>query len=200
MKLLIASNNAHKIKEIKAILGNYFEEIQGLKEAGYNLDVEETGKTFYENARLKAATACQHTGLACLADDSGIIAEALNEPGVYSARYAGEPCDDEKNNDKLLERLKNQSNRRAKFVSSVVVVFPDGREIAGTGETLGEVLPQRMGSNGFGYDCLFYSYELQKSFGLASDAEKNSVSHRYKALMAVQAQMKAWQEAEKKGQ
>ena len=127
MKLLIASNNAHKIKEIKAIVGDFFEEVLSLREAGVDVDVEENGMTFAENAQIKAEAILNLTGYAALADDSGLMVDALGgEPGVYSARYAGVHGDDHANNMKMIENLKDvpKNKRGAQFVSSIALARP----------------------------------------------------------------------------
>lgn len=183
-KLIIASNNAHKIEEIKAILKPYFDEILSLKEFGLDIEAEETGSTFYENALIKAKAVSKASNCAALADDSGLMVDALNgRPGVYSARFAGYPCNDLENNYKLLNLMKNIENRYCKFVSDVVLYYPDGKVIDGIGECGGELLRYFDGNSGFGYDPLFYCTELNKTFAAASKLEKNAVSHRYKALM-----------------
>lgn len=183
MKLVIASNNAHKVREIKKILGNFFEEIFTMKEVGLDIEIKETGETFEENSKIKAETVMKKCNIAALADDSGLCVKALNgAPGVYSARFAGEEHDDEKNIDKLLSELKGESNRQAEFVTVITLVYPDGKTIKAEGRTEGEITEARKGTGGFGYDPVFYSYELNKTFGEATEDEKNSVSHRGKAL------------------
>ena len=183
MKLLIASNNKHKVSEIKKILSGKFDGIYSLAEIGIDADPKETASDFLGNARIKAHETARHTDLAVLADDSGLEVDALSgAPGVYSARYAGEPYSDERNNDKLLAEMQGIQNRQARFVTCMVLLFPTGREIVGVGEVKGEILRERKGGNGFGYDPLFYSYELGKTFGEATDDEKNAVSHRARAL------------------
>lgn len=186
MKLVIASNNAHKIAEIKTIIGGFFEEIYSLKELSLEIDPEETGKTFEENALLKARAVTEATGMCALSDDSGLCVEALNgAPGVYSARYAGEGHDDAENNALLLRNLQGKTDRAAYFVSCVALTYPDGKEIIAEGRTYGSILTELKGNNGFGYDPLFYSDDLKKSFGEASAEEKNTVSHRGRALAAL---------------
>lgn len=183
MELVIASNNINKIKEIKNILGDFFENVYSLKDIGLDVDVEETGKTFFENAMIKAKTICQLTNKVALADDSGLRVDFLNgEPGVYSARYAGEEHDDEKNIDKLLLTMEKTIDRKANFTSTIVVYYPNGSYVSADGVVYGEITTERQGTNGFGYDPIFFSYELNKTFGQASDQEKNKVSHRGKAL------------------
>ena len=188
-KLVIASSNKGKLKEIKAMLGSQYE-IVPMSELGFCQDVEETGTTFFENALIKAKTVSQALGENVLADDSGLSVEALGgAPGVYSARYSGEHGNDAKNRALLLENLKGQSNRKAKFISSIVLYKKDGTYFVGHGETSGTILHAEEGNNGFGYDSLFKSDDLNLSFGLATDEEKNSVSHRFRALMDLQAKI-----------
>lgn len=183
MDIIIASNNKHKIREIKEILGDKFDNIFSLSDKNIDIEIEETGLTFYENALIKAETICKLTGLPTLSDDSGLEVEALNgAPGVYSARYAGEPSSDKKNNELLLKNLKNITNRKARFTCVIVLCYPDGSNISATGYCNGEILFKEDGNGGFGYDPLFYSYDLKKSFGVATGEEKNSVSHRAIAL------------------
>lgn len=181
-KLVVASNNKGKIKEIKAILGDRYE-IVSMGEMGYDKEVEETGSTFFENALLKAKTVSQDLGVNTLSDDSGLMVDCLGgAPGIYSARYAGEHGNDKQNRDLLLKNMENADNRKAKFVSSVVIYKKDGSYIEGYGETLGTILFEEDGENGFGYDCIFKSDDLNISFGVASSEQKNKVSHRFRAL------------------
>ena len=181
-KLIISSNNKGKLKEIAEIFKGVYDVIP-MSELGYNEDIEENGTSFYENSLIKAKTVSLALGEDVLADDSGLMVDALNgEPGIYSARYAGEHGNDKLNRDFLLEKLKGETNRKAKFVSSVVLYKKDGQIVSGYGETFGEILLNEEGENGFGYDCIFKSYDLDKSFGIATNEEKNAVSHRYRAL------------------
>ncbi len=181
-KLVVASGNKNKIKEITQILGDKYQ-VVSMKDLGFNEDIEETGSTFFENALIKAKAVSKALGVNALADDSGLMVESLNgAPGVYSARYSGEHGNDKQNRDLLLENLKNAENRKAKFASSVVLYKTDGTYLDGYGETTGKILYEETGSNGFGYDCIFLSDDLNKSFGLATDEEKNGVSHRFRAL------------------
>lgn len=178
--IIAASGNAGKIREISEILNDY--RVISCKELGFTDDIEETGKTFYDNALIKAETVAKALNMPALADDSGLCVTALSgAPGVYSARYSGTGTD-EGNVDKLLKETENVSDRSAKFVSAVVVYYPDGKIVSAQGETFGEILRARRGNGGFGYDPVFYSYDLKKSFGEASAEEKNSVSHRARAL------------------
>ncbi len=181
-KLVIASGNKGKIEEIKSILGKFYE-VVSMGEMGFVEDIEETGSTFFENALIKAKTVSLALNCSALADDSGLMVEALNgAPGIYSARYSGEHGNDKSNRDLLLKNLENQSNRNAKFASSVVLYKPNGNFVEGYGETHGTILFEEMGNNGFGYDCIFKSNDLNLSFGMASFEDKNKVSHRYRAL------------------
>lgn len=182
MNLIIASNNEHKIKEIKTILHGRFETILSLKEANINCDPEENGDTFLANAMIKANEIAKHTDCAILADDTGLCVDVLNgEPGVKSARYAGDH-NNAKNREKLLKRLADKTNRSAHFCTAVVLRYPNGETAFSEGRVEGYILEQEDGSNGFGYDSLFYCTELGKSFGNATEKEKNSVSHRGRAL------------------
>lgn len=186
MSIVIASNNKHKIAEIKQIIGGCFDNIYSLKELDVHIEVEETGSTFYDNALLKAKEICRLTGMAALADDSGLEVDALGgAPGVFSARFAGEPSDDKKNNAYLLDKLKKVTDRRAAFVSCIVILFPSGEIVTAEGRTEGEIIFEEKGEGGFGYDPLFYSYDLKKTFGEATSEEKNRVSHRSRALASV---------------
>lgn len=182
-KVVVASNNCGKIKEIKEILKLRYE-IISMSEAGINLDIVEDGNTFEENALIKAKTIFNILKIPVISDDSGICVDALNgDPGVYSARFAGVPCNDNNNNSLLLRKLKNEINRKAKFVSVVILYYGENQYYKGVGEVFGEILKQPDGNNGFGYDPLFYSFELKKSFGQATSNEKNIISHRARALI-----------------
>lgn len=190
MELLIASNNPNKIRELKEILGDRFETFS-LKEKGIISDPEETGETFEENSEIKARFALEKSGIATLADDSGLAVEALNgEPGVFSARYSGEDATTEKNNALLLKNMENITDRRAKFVCVITLLFPDGRKIQAKGECHGEILLSPRGTNGFGYDPLFYVPEYKKTFAELTAEEKNAISHRAVALRAFEERLK----------
>ncbi len=187
MKLIIASNNKHKITEIKTIIGEWFDEVLSQEEAGFFDEVEETGETFSENSYIKAsAIADKFQGYATIADDSGLMVDALDgEPGVYSARYCGEHGNDKKNNDLLLVKLKGVENRTARFVSAITLILPDGKVLSSEGTVEGVILEREQGTGGFGYDPLFLSVELNKTFGEATAEEKNKVSHRARALQSL---------------
>lgn len=178
-RIVVASGNKHKIEEIKSIFSQA--ELVSMTEAGFVGDIEETGKTFKENAYIKAKTVCDALRLPTLADDSGLCVDVLGgAPGIFSARFSGEG--DAGNRALLLKRLKGLDDRRAHFECAVCLCLPDGKAFFGVGRTCGKILEQEQGDNGFGYDSLFYSDDLKKSFGLASEQEKNSVSHRFRAL------------------
>ena len=186
MRIVVATHNEHKIKEIKQILSN--EKILSLKDIGFDQKIEETGTTFLENAIIKAKMVHKylkqnHIDAYVIADDSGLCVDALNgAPGVYSSRYAGNNATDMENRNKLLNDLKNEYIRQAHFICYVVEYFPDGSYIYASAKTSGNILESQIGDTSFGYDCLFFSFDLCKSFGLATDEEKNRVSHRARAL------------------
>ena len=191
-RIVIASGNNHKIREIAEMLPDY--EIVSYKNFA-DFEIEETGATFYDNALIKAKTVAETLKCAALADDSGICVDALDgAPGIYSARYAGDG-DDEHNNDLLLKNMENKTDRRAKFVCCMVYCSENGDILSASGEVKGEILTERHGQNGFGYDPIFYSYELKKPMGTATAEEKNSVSHRHRALKEI---IKKIEEYEKK--
>ena len=193
--LIIASNNANKIGEIKEILKETHIEIISLKEAGVNIDVEEDGKTFEENAYKKAKEIKDYLinigkeDFMVMADDSGLEIDYLNgEPGVYSARYAGEHGNDKKNNELVLEKLKGieRYKRTAKFVCSIVVLTSMNKKFCAEGICNGIITEELNGKDGFGYDPLFYVEKSGKTFAEMSGEEKNLISHRGRALQIVQ--------------
>ena len=188
-KIVVASNNKGKIREFRQILSSY--EVLSLADCNVNVDVEETGKTFEENALIKARAASKALGCAVLADDSGLCVDALNgAPGVYSARYCGHHGSDAENRATLLKNMQAITNRAAHFTCALALVYPDGKEILAEGHTYGNILEQEDGDGGFGYDPLFWSVDLGKSFGKATEEEKNAVSHRYRGLQAL---LQKWQ-------
>ena len=191
--LIVATGNKHKLQEIQAIFKDV--RVISAREAGYLGDPEETGATFEENAIIKARAAAEALNLPALADDSGLCVAALGgAPGIYSARYAGGHGDDKKNREKLLAELGDEKNRAAYFRSAAALCFPQsmgGKTVTATGDTHGRILTREEGENGFGYDCLFYSDDLCKSFGIASAEEKNAVSHRFRALTALKEKLKS---------
>lgn len=183
MDILVASNNKNKLREIRQILQGKFDNIYSLKEVGIDVEVEENGTTFLENADIKAKEICKISNMICLSDDSGLSVQSLDgAPGVYSARYGGIHGDDINNIKTLLHNLQGAKNRDASFISVVSLCFPNGKILHGFGEIKGYILDEMKGDNGFGYDPIFYSYELKKSMGEATEEEKNSVSHRFRAL------------------
>lgn len=187
MRLIIASNNEHKIKEFKAILAPYFAQILSMQEAGITMEVEEDGATFEENARKKArAIQSLVPKDAILADDSGLAVDALNgAPGVLSARYSGDGHNDANNNQKLLQEMSNQTDRKAQFICALVFLQPEQEEICVRGVCEGEIQDELLGTNGFGYDPLFQVKGYNKTFGQLSAEEKDQVSHRARAIRAL---------------
>ena len=187
MKILIATHNKHKLTEMKRILEPMGYEVLTDDMLDISLtDVEETGTTFLENARIKAESGCRESGIACIADDSGLCVDALGgAPGVYSARYSGEHGNDDANNKKLLAELQNiaDEKRTARFECVICVAFPDGSEVVAKGTCEGKIGYKEIGENGFGYDPLFMVGE--KSFAQLSGEEKDAISHRGKALQAL---------------
>jgi XTP/dITP diphosphohydrolase len=185
-KLLVASNNDHKIKEIKKILSKYPLEILSLKDAGIDIDVEENGTTFMENAYKKASEIYdKYDSYMVLADDSGLMVDYLGgAPGVYSARFAGDHGNSKKNNDKLIELLKGQSEdkRKAKFVCALALIIDSNTVIKVQGEAEGVITEEERGSNNFGYDPLFFVPEHNMTFAEMEPELKNKISHRAKAL------------------
>lgn len=192
MKLIIASNNKHKIIEIKEILGDGFE-FFSQREVGVYDEAVEDGDTFKENSYIKAKfIADKFPDCAVLADDSGLAVEYLGgAPGVNSARYCGEHGKDDLNNAKLLDEMRGVEHRNSAFVCAMTLILPSGQVLTAEGRTEGYVLDKTYGEHGFGYDPLFYSYEIDKCFGLASEEEKNSVSHRGKALRQLKTMLKS---------
>ena len=186
MKVVLASKNAHKLKEISKITEKFGIELILQSELGLDMDVEENGSTFEENSYIKAKAVMDATGLPALADDSGIAVDALNgEPGIYSARYGFDASLDDWG--RLLLLLKNTENvpdgsRQAQFVCVITLVMPDGEVIQARGEAHGELLRAPIGEGGFGYDPIFYYPPLGKAFAQLSPEEKNQVSHRAVAL------------------
>ena len=184
MKLILASNNKNKLREFRQLVEGLDIELLSQKEAGCCFEVDENGSTFEENAFLKASAVTKATGLAALADDSGLCVDALNgEPGIYSARYgAGYASSDRERYEYLLKKLENITNRSARFVCCICCTFPDGRIITARGECEGEILLAPRGSNGFGYDPVFLPLCSDKAMAELTPEEKNAISHRGNAL------------------
>jgi len=185
-KLIVASNNDHKIKEIKEMLSQFPFEVLSLKEANIDIDVEETGTTFMENSYIKASEIFKIAhGDMVLADDSGLSVEALNgAPGVFSARFAGEHGNNKANNDKLLYLLEgiSEEQRKAKFICAMVLIVNEDEIVKVQGEAEGIITAEFRGEEGFGYDPLFFVPEYKKTFAQMSSDEKNAISHRGRAL------------------
>lgn len=184
-RILMATRNKGKMIELRENLKNLELEILTLDDIEDMPILEEKGSTFLENAVSKAQMAVKVSGLVTMADDSGLEVDALGgQPGVYSARFAGEPTDDRKNNQKLLQLMKGLSyeRRTARFVCAIAIAFPDGRIYLAEGKCEGVILEESRGSGGFGYDPLFYIPSMEKTFAELNLDEKNSISHRGKAL------------------
>ena len=194
MKVVLASKNKHKLVEISKITEKFGIELILQSEVGVDIDVEETGTTFEENSFLKAEAVMKATGLAALADDSGIAVDALNgEPGIYSARYGfDESLDDWGRLELLLKNTENvpDGQRQAQFVCVITMVTPEGQTIQARGEIHGELTREPRGENGFGYDPIFYYPPLGKTTAELSSEEKNQVSHRANALKLFYEKMK----------
>lgn len=185
MKILLATQNQGKVKELQEMLADTQIDVLSLRDIENWEDVEETGSTFAENASLKARAAAERTGYIALADDSGLEVDALDgAPGVYSARYAGEPKDDERNNDKLLKALEKvpDEERTARFRCALVIATPDGKEYLTEGTVEGQISRVRRGKDGFGYDPLFFMPDFGRTMAELTLTQKNKVSHRSQAF------------------
>lgn len=185
MKFVLASQNAGKLREMRAVLAALGVEVVLQSELGLRIDVAEDGTTFAENARLKAAAVCKASGLPAIGDDSGLCVDALNGgPGIYSARYGGAGLDDAGKCQLLLNNLRGASTRAAHFETAISCVFPDGRELKAAGRCDGTIAYAPMGEGGFGFDPVFFVPGLKKTFAQLTAAEKNAISHRGNALRA----------------
>ena len=187
MKILLATNNAHKAGEFRRMFetSGLDAELITIKESGFSGEIVESAGTFEGNAYIKAHTLCEYSGLVTIADDSGLCVDALSgAPGVYSSRFAGEPCDDAANNARLLKELENVPDgaRTARFVCVICVVRPDGKTLYLRGETEGIITRAPRGAGRFGYDPLFFYPPAGKTFAEMDGAEKDAVSHRGKAM------------------
>ena len=191
MKLIIASGNKGKLREIRAILGEKFDEILSMKEAGIDHETVEDGKTFMENAYKKAFEIAELSGCPALADDSGICVDALDgAPGIFSARFCGRHGDDEANNRLLVEKLKGEKNRKAHYTCAIALAYPSnfedgtrrGKAVFAEGYLHGEIIDEPRGDGGFGYDPYFYLPEYGCTAAELSAEEKNKISHRAEAL------------------
>lgn len=189
MDLLLASNNKKKLIELQSILARPDVTLVTPRDLKLELVPEENGSSFIENARIKALAMCKATGLVTIADDSGLMVQALGgAPGVHSARYAGEGATDDMLWKKLLREMKDvpPEERGARFVSVVCLVYPDGRpEVVGVGECAGFITEEPAGKGGFGYDPVFYYPPMNKTFAEMTEEEKNSISHRGAAIRAL---------------
>ena len=193
MKLVLASKNQKKMKEMNEILSGMGVEVCLQSDVGIDIDVEETGTTFEENSLLKARAVMEASGLPAIADDSGLCVDALNgAPGVYSARYGGEGLDDTGRYKLLLANMPRGAARTAKFVSVITCCFPGGDVLTARGECPGTIAFAPMGEGGFGYDPVFFLPKLKKTFAQLSPEEKNAISHRGKALEAFQAKLEGY--------
>lgn len=188
--IVAASRNKHKIDEIEAITKKFGMSIISRDDAGVpKIEIEEDGETFEENSYKKAYEIMKMCGKITIADDSGLMVDYLGgAPGVYSARFAGEDGNDAKNNEKLISLLEDVTykERRAKFVSVITMVYPDGETLVARGECHGHVIDAPVGENGFGYDPLFVPDGFQRTFAQLSPEEKNEISHRAKALVELE--------------
>lgn len=185
MKIILASNNKNKIREVKAILEDLDVDIISMKESGVDMDIEETGSTFEENALIKAREVMKLTKCITMADDSGLEIDYLNkEPGIYSARFMGHDTPYDVKNKALIDRLQGVEgqDRSARFVAAIAVVFPDGKEIVTRGTMEGTIAYEPCGTNGFGYDPILFLPEYNQCSAELSSEEKNRISHRGKAL------------------
>lgn len=186
--MIFATTNQGKVREIKAILGDIGEDILSLKEAGISADIVENGSTFEENAIIKAKAIMELTGQIVLADDSGLEVDAMNkEPGIYSARFMGEDTPYEEKNRAIIERLEGVEGdaRSARFVCVIAAAFPDGEVITTRGTIEGVIAKEPAGTNGFGYDPIVYVPEYGMTTGQMEPEQKNAISHRGKALVAM---------------
>ncbi|MCR5823069.1 MAG: XTP/dITP diphosphatase [Lachnospiraceae bacterium] len=188
IRVIFATGNRDKLREIREILDPREFEIVSMKEAGYDIDIEETGTTFAENALIKARAIAKASGCLTLADDSGLEIDAMDkQPGIYSARFLGHDTDYDYKNNYILERLKDvpEEKRTARYACAVAAARPDGREETVTEYFEGRIGYEQKGTNGFGYDPIFYVPEYGKYAAEMTPEEKNAVSHRGKALRAM---------------
>ena len=191
--IIFATGNEGKMREIRSILSDTGYAVMSMKEAGIQADITEDGKTFEENALIKARAVARHTKAVVLADDSGLEVDYLNkEPGIYSARYLGENTSYRVKNQNLIDRLAGveDEKRTARFVCAIAAVFPDGEYLITRGEVEGRIGYEERGEGGFGYDPVFYLPEYGKSTAELTEEEKNAVSHRGKALRAVKEELR----------
>lgn len=191
-KIIFATGNEGKLREIREILADTDADVESMKEAGIRVKIVENGRTFVENARIKAKTVCEASGEITIADDSGLVVDALNgEPGIYSARWMGEDTSYHVKNAEILRRLEGvpEEKRTARFVCAMVCEFPDGREIVCEDTFEGRIGYREAGENGFGYDPIFYVPEKGRYSAELTPEEKNAISHRGKALRRMRAEL-----------
>lgn len=191
--MIFATGNEGKMKEIRMIMEDFCEEISSMKEAGIEIDISESGTTYEENALIKARAVAAHTKELVLADDSGLEIDYLDrEPGIYSARYLGEDTSYSIKNANLLNRLEGvpEEKRTARFVCAIAAVLPDGREMVVRAAVEGRIGYEERGSNGFGYDPIFFVPEMGKTTAELTEAEKNQISHRGKALRLMKEELR----------
>lgn len=183
MEIVAATNNSGKAREFAEILKDLGIRVFTMKDLGINIEIPETGATFAENAMIKAKAVSQLCNLPVIADDSGLCVNALQgAPGLYSARFAGEGATDSELRSKLLKAMENESDRSAFFISSVVMLFPDGKSVEAEGRVFGDITYEEKGNGGFGYDSIFFANDIGKTFAEATPQEKDAVSHRGRAL------------------
>lgn len=198
-KIILASGNQHKLKEIQSILKDFEFELVTMAEAGFgDEEIIEDGDTFEANSLIKAKAVYEKLGLASLADDSGLSVDFLGgAPGVYSARYSGEPKSDQRNNEKLLAALKDVplDQRTARFVTVITLMFENGDTLVARGEVEGRIGFEPSGSNGFGYDPLFEVPALGKTFAELTESQKNAMSHRGNALIVLKQMIREYYES-----
>ncbi len=199
MKLILASNNAHKLQEFEEILAGTGIEVIPQREAGCDFEVEETGDTFEENAFIKAEAAMKASGHAAVSDDSGLEVDALDgAPGVHSARYTGNETDsDADRREFLMVKLEGEEHRSARFVSSICCIFPNGDVLRARGTCEGDIASFMRGENGFGYDSMFIPEGFTKTMAQLSPEEKNKISHRGRALRVFADILKEYCDADK---
>lgn len=198
-RIIFATGNAGKIKEINMIMQDTGMEVVSMKEAGITVDVEENGSTYEENALIKARAVAACTDAIVMADDSGLEIDYLNkEPGIYSARYLGEDTSYRIKNANLIERLEGvaDAQRTARFVCAIAAVLPDGKELTTRAAIEGRIGYEERGENGFGYDPIFYVPEFGKTTAELTEEEKNKVSHRGKALQLMKEELKKYESAD----
>ena len=193
MKVVLASKYAHKLQELQDILSAQGVEVILESAAGVDVEVEETGTTFEENSLLKARAVMEASGLPAIADDSGLMVDALNgAPGVYSARYGGPGLDDAGRYRLLLENMRGVLDRKCRFVSAITLCMPSGDIVTARGECPGTLAYAPQGENGFGYDPIFFVPEKKKTFAQLTAEEKNAISHRGRALQLFQEKLSAY--------